>query len=77
MAFGAQRLVGAHNWSNTAQVFGGMRLGLGYDAKRVDVFSSSLVVNHPAAFDDHEGGLSFHGVYGTFTKLVPRASLEP
>lgn len=77
MQFGAQRLVGARDWSNTAQVFDGMRLTLGSDGKRVDVFTSSVVVNYPTSFNDHLGGMSFHGAYGSLTRLVPRAILEP
>jgi hypothetical protein len=77
LQFGAQRLVGVSDWSNTARVFDGMRLTLGYEGERVDVFTSSLVVNHPTSFDDHQGGMSFHGAYGSFTHLVPEAALEP
>jgi hypothetical protein len=77
MQFGAQRLVGGRDWSNTAQVFDGMRLTLGYDGERVDVFSSSVVVNYPTAFDDHQGGTNFNGAYGSFTRLVAKAALEP
>jgi hypothetical protein len=69
--------VGISDWSNTARVFDGMRLTLGYDGRRVDVFTSSVVVNHPTSFDNHQGGMSFHSAYGSFTRLVPKAALEP
>jgi hypothetical protein len=77
MQFGAQRMVGISDWSNTARVFDGMRLTLGHEGGRIDVFTSSVVVNHPTSFDDHQGGMSFHGAYGSFAHFVPNATFEP
>jgi hypothetical protein len=77
LQFGAQRLVGSSDWGNTARVFDGMRLTLGHEGGRIDVFTSSVVVNHPTSFDDHQGGMSFHGAYGSFAHLLPNATVEP
>jgi hypothetical protein len=61
LSFGTERLVGVSPWSNTGRVFDGMRLTLGHDGKRVDIFTSSVVVNYLTSFDDHLGGMSFNG----------------
>jgi hypothetical protein len=77
LRFGTERLVGVSPWTNTTRVFDGMRLTLGSDSARVDVFTASVVVNYPVSFDDHLGGMTFNGVYGSLTRLVPRATVEP
>lgn len=70
-------LVGGSDWFNTARVFDGMRLTPGYDASRVDIFTSSVVVNYPTSFDDRLGGINFHGEYGTFSHLLLQSRFEP
>ena len=43
----------------------------------VDVFTSAVVVNHPESFDTHPGGFTFHGIYGSLSDVVPKATIEP
>ena len=77
LQFGAQRLVGISDWSNTGRVFDGVRLTLAHNGASVDVFSTSVVVNHPTSFDNHLGGMTFRGVHGSFSRAVLRATVEP
>jgi hypothetical protein len=65
------------DWTNAPRVFDAMRLTIGREKAHVDVFTSSVVVNHPTSFDAHPGGFNFHGVYGSFSDLVPKATIEP
>lgn len=77
LAFGTERLIGVSNWTNAPRVFDAIRLTVGTEDKHLDIFTSSVVVNDPIHFDNHAGGLTFHGVYGSFSRVVPKATIEP
>jgi hypothetical protein len=77
LRYGQERLVGVSDWTNAPRVFDGFRLVLGTHRNHIDLFSASVVVNNPVAFDNHIGGMNFHGAYGSFSSLVPKASIEP
>lgn len=77
LKFGAERLVGVSDWTNVTRVFDAARLTLAHNGESVDIFTSSVVVDHPTSFDNQQGGMNFHGVYGSLTRLVPRATVEP
>jgi len=75
--YGQERLIGVSDWVNAPRAFDGFRLVLGTAKDHFDIFSTSVVVNNPLAFDRHAGGMDFHGIYGSLTTIVPKASLEP
>jgi hypothetical protein len=77
LRYGQERLIGVSDWTNAPRVFDAFRLTLGSESSHVDVFSSSVVMNHPTSFDNHAGGMNFHGIYGSFSHLVPRSTVEP
>ena len=77
LRFGGQRLVGVSDWSNTGRVFDGFRMTVGSEKEYVDLVATSVVVNYLTDLDNHVGGLTFHGAYGTLTGVVPKATLEP
>jgi hypothetical protein len=77
LRYGQERLVGVSDWTNAPRVFDGFRLVLGSNKNHVDLFSASVVVNNPVAFDNHSGGMNFHGAYGSFSSRVPKARVEP
>jgi hypothetical protein len=77
LRYGQERLIGVSDWTNVTRVFDAVRLVIGTDKAHVDVFSSAVVVDYPTSFDTHPGGLTFHGIYGSFSDLVPKASIEP
>jgi hypothetical protein len=77
LRFGQERLIGVSNWTNAPRVFDGFRLSLGTNQNHVDVFSASVVINNPVAFDNHAGGINLHGIYGSFSSWVPKARVEP
>jgi hypothetical protein len=75
--FGDGRLVGSLPWANTARTFDGARgtyAGSGY---RLDAFATSVVKVQQDRFDRNIAGNNFYGLYASFTKLVPKAAVEP
>ncbi len=77
LRFGAERLVGVSDWTNVTRVFDAVRVTLGTPTAHVDLFTSAVVVDHPTSFDAHPGGLIFHGIYGSLSHVVPKATVEP
>ena len=75
--FGSERLIGASDWTNAPRVFDAIRFTAGTEKAHVDIFTSSVVVNDPIHFDNHQGGLTFHGIYGSVQNLVAKATIEP
>jgi len=76
LKFGDERLVGIQDWTNISRTFDGFDARIG-TKNRIDLFSASVVVIYPTAFDDHAGGLNFHGAYGSINTWVPRTTIEP
>jgi hypothetical protein len=79
MYFGDERLIGRSNWSNATRYFDAARLTLRSKEYGVimDTFASSVVKNHPTSWDHVQAGRNFYGVNVGFTKLVPKATVEP
>jgi hypothetical protein len=77
LRYGQERLIGVSDWTNAPRVFDAFRLVLGTAKDHVDLFSASVVVNNPVAFDNHAGGMNFHGMYGSVSSLIPKARVEP
>ncbi len=76
--FGEQRLIGHLNWVNDARSFDAVRASYRSKNYRIDAFAASVVNFHDGAFNDRRtDGNNLHGVYGSFTKLVPKATIEP
>ena len=76
MKFGDERVIGISDWTNVSRTWDGFDLRVG-DKNRVDLFSTSVVAIHPTSLDKHGAGLTFHGVEGTLTKLVPNTTINP
>jgi hypothetical protein len=75
--FGDQRLIGHLNWTNTARSFDAARLTLQHSKYKVDLFASSVVNLKEGTADKSSGGNDLHGAYGSITKVVPNATIEP
>lgn len=76
LRYGDERVVGISDWTNNSRTWDGFRLRIG-DKNRVDIFSTSVVLTHPTSLDTHGAGLTFHGVEGSLTTLVPHTTLDP
>jgi hypothetical protein len=76
---GNQRLVGGGDWGNVTRTFDVAKVGLGAGGNRVIIFAATPVIINMHSFDKFDGapGQNLYGVYGTLSKLLRRATLEP
>ncbi len=77
LVFGEQRLIGHLNWTNTARSFDAARLTLQHSKYKVDLFAASVVNLREGTANKSSGGNDIHGAYGSITKVVPNATIEP
>ena len=77
LAFGEERLVGPSDWLNQGRTFDAVRLDVHHFSYKVSLFASSVIIARDGVVDHHDEGNNLHGVYATFSHLVPRASFEP
>jgi len=77
MFFGEQRLVGHVSWLNTARSFDAIRGAYRHKKFRIDAFLASVVNIREGEFNKRTDANNFHGVYGSFTSLIPKATVEP
>lgn len=78
LLYGAQRLIGPLDWTNTSRNWDAVRLELGTADSKVDVFASSVVAIDPTRrIDQPVRGSNLHGIYGSFKKAVPKSVFEP
>jgi len=76
LKFGDERVIGISDWSNNSRTWDGFDLRIG-DKNRIDIFSTSVVTIAPTSLDKHGAGLTFHGVEGTITTLLPKTTIQP
>jgi Alginate export len=74
LLFGAQRLIGPLDWTNTRRTFDGARLTyqVGKDIN-IDAFLTRPVIVEADEFNDGNGNSTFWGIYGTWN--VPQQTL--
>lgn len=77
LAFGEQRLIGISPWLNSPRVFDAALATFALNGVQVDSFASSVVNSVDGALDHHKQGNPLYGLYGSLTKLVPKATVEP
>ena len=77
LVYGEQRLVGHVSWLNAARTFDGVKATVRTKGFAADVFATSVVRIQEGEFDKSGAGNRFAGVYGTTTKLIPLAAVEP
>ena len=77
LVFGEMRLIGHLNWTNTARSFDAARVTLQKGKYKVDLFAASVVNLREGTANKSSGGNDIHGAYGSISKLVPNATLEP
>jgi hypothetical protein len=75
--FGEMRLLGHLNWTNTARSFDAVRASYRSNSYRIDAFSASVVNVRDGSFDRRADGNNLHGVYSSFSKAIPKATIEP
>ena len=76
--YGAQRMLGPLDWTNNSRTWDTVKLELGRPHAKVDLFASAVVENDPTRRIDHSRrGYNIHGAYGSFSRVVPNAVVEP
>lgn len=75
--FGEGRVLSDPNWSNVGRTFDGERVALRRGKVKLELFSGLVTKPDGTAFDEPNPGSHFHGAYGTLSKLIPGASIEP
>jgi hypothetical protein len=75
--FGAQRVLGGGDWSNTTRTYDAVRLTLGRADRHVDLLAASPVLIYPTRLDHRAAGKNLYGGYGSLSKIVPQATIEP
>jgi len=74
--YGAQRLLGPLDWTNTSRNWDAVKLELGTANAKLDLFASSVVQVDPTRRVNHRrDGFNIHGAYGAIKK--PKATFEP
>jgi hypothetical protein len=53
-----------------------VKVEIGTSDATLDLFASSVVTIDPANPDHHHDGFNLHGAYGSFKRIVPRATVE-
>lgn len=76
LEYGAQRLVGPLDWTNTARQFDAAKLTMGREGLSVDVFAASVVRIDDESFNRHADGANLHGVYARLDRLAGSGALE-
>jgi hypothetical protein len=77
LSFGGERLIGPSHWLNAPRVFDAVRVAIQHSGYRVDLFSSSVIQSRDGVVDHHSQGDNLHGLYGSVSKLIPKAVIEP
>jgi hypothetical protein len=77
LVYGEQRLIGHVSWLNAARTFDGVKASLRSKPFSADLFATSVVRILDSEFDKSGNGNRFAGVYGTTSRLIPQATVEP
>jgi Alginate export len=76
-AFGDERVIGPSNWLNVGRTFNAVRVDLHHSDNKVSVFASSVVPGDSADLHNGLPGNNLYGAYGSFQKIIPKATFEP
>ena len=77
LAFGDERVIGPSNWLNVGRTFNAVRVDLHHSDNKVSVFASSVVPGDSADLHNALPGNNLYGAYGSFQKIIPKATFEP
>lgn len=77
LAFGSERLLGNAYWLNVPRSFDGFRATYRGNGYRIDGFAACMDRAINGQFNECVHGSNIYGGYSTFTKLIPKTSIEP
>lgn len=77
LSFGDERVIGPSDWLNQGRTFDTARLDLHSSAFKISLFAASVILARDGVVDHHLEGNNLYGMYDSFTKLIPHATIEP
>lgn len=77
LSFGDERVIGPSDWVNMGRTFDVARLDIHKNGLKASIFASSVIVARDGVIDHHLEGNNLYGVYTSFDRLIPHATLEP
>ena len=77
LTLGSGRLIASVDWSNTARLFDVARAQFNKGPAKIDLAAGSIVQIDPDRMDRHKPGEHFYAAFTSFSKLLPRGSVEP
>jgi Alginate export len=76
-SFGDERVIGPSDWLNMGRTFDTVRADLHGAEFNVSVFASSVINAIDGQVDHHIEGNNLYGIYTSFRRVIPHATLEP
>ena len=76
-SFGDERVIGPSDWLNMGRTFDTVRVDLHPPGANVAIFAASVINAIDGQVDHHIEGNNLYGIYTSFTRIVPHATLEP
>ena len=76
-SFGDERVIGPSDWLNMGRTFDTVRLDLHPHGVKVSVFAASVINAIDGQIDHHIEGNNIYGLYSSFSRLIPHATVEP
>ncbi len=77
LRYGNERLVGISDWTNNSRTWDGF-VGHYGGKDWIEAFATSVVVTtYPTSLDKHGTGLTFYGLVGTLTTVIPQTQIQP
>jgi len=76
-SFGDERVIGPSDWLNMGRTFDTVRLDLHPSNIKVSIFAASVINAVDGQIDHHIEGNNIYGIYSSFARLLPHATVEP
>jgi Alginate export len=76
-SFGDERVIGPSDWNNQGRTFDTARVDLHARGAKISLFAASVIVARDGVVDHHLEGNNLYGIYTSFARVVPQATLEP
>lgn len=74
---GDERVIGPSEWLNMGRTFDTIRVDLHPSGAKVSIFAASVINAIDGQIDHHIEGNNIYGIYSSFTRVIPRLTLEP
>ncbi|MEI9976753.1 MAG: alginate export family protein [Ignavibacteriota bacterium] len=76
-SFGDERVIGPSDWLNQGRTFDTVRLDVHHSGAKVSIFAASVINAIDGQIDHHIEGNNIYGIYSSFSRVIPRTTVEP